>query len=62
MYVSVIISLLLIDLFLVKANQGGPDTINYKDHKYCQMGVAASFLKVSYNSLVRVELWNRVVW
>ncbi|XP_020611532.1 integrin alpha-9-like [Orbicella faveolata] len=32
-----------------KANRGGPDTINYKEHKYCQMGVAASFLKVSYN-------------
>ena len=35
--------------FLDKANRGGPDTINYKEHKYCQMGVAASILKVSHN-------------
>lgn len=43
--------------FVDKANQGGPDTINYKEHKYCQMGVAASVLKVSYNPLVRVEFF-----
>ena len=48
--VSVIISFLLIDIFVDKANRGGPDTINYKEHKYCQMGVAASILKVSHNS------------
>ena len=32
---------------LDQANKGGVDTINYKDHKYCQMGVSASFIKVS---------------
>lgn len=55
---SVIISLLHhLSFFIDKANQGGPDTINYKEHKYCQMGVAASILKVSYNPLVRVEFF-----
>ena len=40
---------LLVDLFLDKLSQQGPDTISYKEHKFCQMGVAASYLKVSYN-------------
>lgn len=34
--------------FLDQANIGGVDTINYKDHKYCQMGVGASLILVSY--------------
>ncbi|KAJ7389988.1 Integrin alpha [Desmophyllum pertusum] len=28
-----------------KANAGGTDTINYKDHMYCQMGLSVSYLK-----------------
>ena len=31
-----------------QANQGGSTTINFKDHKYCQMGVSLAHLKVRF--------------
>ena len=37
-----------IHLCIDQANQGGSTTINFKDHKYCQMGVSLAHLKVRF--------------